>query len=413
MRTLHLFHSRSIYILALYYLLLFNTVDYSNQLSNKVLKGDKSTEILLTIDGCKDVLRCERVESHKFFNMEFGICEKCKDRPLEIECSSIPIINSSYKLLSFTNGFNKEFYGINEYNKTTSIIEKGVIDESAVLFSGKFVNLSGIEYCALDESNQIELLQEIYLIYNQHQNNENLVLNIKLKNPFQINESGTLEIISNWDINNKKSNHAMYAYTKFKEKMSSKKFEFSSNIDSRIFNKIWPSISVACNSNNVQIFDQVKPCMRISCRGQKEKGTSNINKGKSKRIAVNDIIASVNLLKNKVNSESDYLLYVSILIKTLLKSLERKTKRGKISIGCSMKITSWVKEVCEILGIRTDENSNMGRYISKFTTNTEKKLNFSKNTINATEIVELEQSTSFIEAGLEDYKRLEEELKEF
>ncbi|TRY50497.1 Uncharacterized Protein CTYZ_00000844 [Cryptosporidium tyzzeri] len=412
MKTLYLFHLRSIYILVLYQLILFNILNSSSQTSNKVTKSNENTEVLPTFDGCKNVLVCERVDTRLFFNLELGICEKCKDRLLDVECSSIPTINNIYQLLSFTNGFDKEFHGANGYNKLVSIIERGATNESSILLSGKFVNLSGVEYCALDENNQIELFQEIYLIYNQNENSEDLTLDIKLINPFQAAENKTLEIISNWEINKKKSNHAMYAYKKIKEKMFDKKSKSDSDINSRIFNNIFPSINVIFNSTNEQIFDNVKPCIRISCRKQKKKGSNNKN-GEKNKVAVYDIITSVNLLKSKVKSENDYLFYVNVLIKTLLKSLERKTKRKKISIGCTIKIISWVKELCEILGIQTDENSNMGRYISEFLKNTKKEPNLSKKTINVTNIMESKQNIGFIEAELEDYKKLEEELKEF
>ncbi|KAK9171501.1 hypothetical protein CmeUKMEL1_04155 [Cryptosporidium meleagridis] len=412
MKTLTLFSLRSTSILALYQLILFNILNISSQISNKVTKNNESTEILPTIDGCKNVLICERVETRIFFNLELGICEKCKDRPLDEECSSISTINNAYQLLSFTNGFDKELHGVNGHDKIDSMIEKGQTNESAILFLGKFANLSGVKHCALDENNQIELLQEIYLIYNQHKNSEDLTLNIKLTNPFQAAENKTLEIISNWKINSKKSNHAIYAYKKIKEQMFDEKSKSNSDINSQIFNKIFPSINVIFNSTNEQIFDNLKTCMRISCRKQKEKGYNNTHRVKNK-VTVYDIISSVNLLKRKVKSENDYLFYVNVLIKTLLKSLERKTKLKKISIGCTIKIISWVKELCEILGIKTDENSNMGRNISEFSNNTKEEPNFSKKTINVTNIAKSKQNIRFKEAELEDYKKLEEELKEF
>ncbi|OII74114.1 uncharacterized protein cubi_02916 [Cryptosporidium ubiquitum] len=412
MKILTLLQLRCNSILFLYHLIFFSTIDHTNQLKSQVSLSNKSYKILPIIDGCKEVFGCKRIENLHFFNTAFGICEKCRGRSLEVECPSISVINDSYQLLSFTNGFNKEFHKIREYNKTISIIEKDIFNGSVVLLSGKFVDFSGVENCALDKENQIELLQETYLIYNQYQNNEDLVLSIELKKLFQTNEGKTLEIISDWEINNKNSNHAMYAYTKLKEKVYKTKSEINSAIYSKILNNIWSLINITYNSNNLQILDQVKPCIIISCRKSKKNEFNHQNIDKGKRTTIRDIITSVNTLKSKAKSDSDYLLYVNIFIKTLLKSLKRKTERGKISIGCSNKMVSWVKELCEILEIRTDENSNMGRYISEFVRKTEKEANLNKKTTGKN-VLDSEKNTKFIEAELEDYKKLEEELKEF
>lgn len=413
MKALVLLRFRDISISVLYYLIFFNIVNLKNQLTDQVLINNKMYGILPMIDGCKDVFGCKRTEIHHTFNLEFGICEQCESKPLEVECPSISVANNSYQLLSFTNSFDKEFSETSKHNKHTSITEREMFNGTAVLFSGKFVDFSRVENCALDKDNQIELLQEIYLIYNQYDSNKDLILNIVLKNQLQAIESKTLELISNWEISNKKSNHAIYAYTKFKEKMNNKNFEINYTMDNQMLNKIWPSIKVFCNSDDVRIFDQVQLCMRISCRKLKKEESNNSNRQKGKRATINDIITSVNILKSKARSENDYLLYVNIFIKTLLKSLKRKTERGKISIGCSNKMVSWVKELCEILKIRTDENSNIGRYISEFAKNTEKELNQNRKTTDSKSIAELKQNAKFIEAELEDYEKLEEELKEF
>lgn len=404
-----LFHIQNISIFSLYNILLFSIINNSNQLMYLVSLSNQTCETLPMINACRDIFGCNRTESNNFSDVSYGICENCRYRSLELECPSI-LVNNSYQLLSFTDGFNVELNKIINGKENNSAVRENMVNGSNVLLSGKFVEISGAENCVIDENNQVEFLQETYLIYNQNMSDKNIRLSVTLKNPSKVGGSAALEV-PDWALEKNKNSHILYAYTRFKGKIETGS-EIQPAIKSLIFNNILSLISISCNSNNKQIYN-VKVCMRVSCIKSKKNDFNSVKKEKNKsKTIINDVIASVNKFKGKVSSESDYLLYISIFIKTLLKSLERKTIRGKISVGCSTKMISWVVELCEILGISTDDNSKMGRYISKFRADTKKERSHIKKITNNTKVLEPEPKDKLIEAELGDYEILERELRE-
>lgn len=411
MKMLQLFHVQNIYTFVLFHILLFYKINNSNQLRDPVSLSNQAYKALPMINACRDIFGCNRIKNNRFSNVSYDICENCEYRSLELECPKI-LVNNSYQLLSFTDGFNVEFNKINQHKETNSTARKNMLDGNMVLLSGKLVEISGTENCAIDENSQVELLQETYLIYNQTQTDEDTHLSVELKNPLQVDESAA-PVVPDWILQKKKNSHALYAFSRFKYKID-KGSGIYTTIKNIVFNKIWSSISISCSSDEERLYDNVKVCMRVSCVKGKKNNSNSLNREKNKsRTTIHDVIASVNKLKGKVGSESDYLLYVSIFIKMLLKSLERKTMRGKISLGCSTKMVSWVVELCETLGIETDDDSNIGRCISKFRTNTKKELLSIKKVKDDAKVLDSEPKAKLLEAESGDYEMLDRELRMF
>ncbi|KAJ1613632.1 signal peptide-containing protein [Cryptosporidium canis] len=397
----------SIYIFILYHISLFSIITSSNQQALPNSIAGQTNETAFMINGCRDIFGCNQIEEHTFNSASFGICESCQFKSLKLDCSSIPL-NTSYQILGFTDDFGMEYQQLGNLNKTNPNLGKFLLSESMTLLSGKFSEINGTENCNIDNSNNIELLQETYIIH-KHRNNEDMHFNIRLSHPFQMDETSAINI-SDWVLQKGKDSHALYIFTRFWDKIGTK-YEIYPTVKSLVFNKIWSSIGISCNMTSEWIYNNLEICMRVSCLKGKGNIADNISHGEHKsNTTLKDVINSVNLLKSKVKSERDYLLYVSIFIKTLLNSLERKTKRGRVSLGCLNRMVSWIIELCEALGIRTEEDTKIGRHITKFKMLTNKES--IKGPANNTEVLSAKK-TKFIEAALEDYERLERELRGF
>ncbi|KAF7459062.1 signal peptide, secreted low complexity protein [Cryptosporidium felis] len=400
------FFLRSSILFSFLILVITGFIEGSVQSSECNSRNYNASEIPGESNLCRELFDCDELENNRSGNSVTGICGNCLERQLTSECLSVPLINDSFQLLSFTNGFDIDVFSTSAPNEIDILNNTYYQNQSKLIFSGTFEEVNGIENCLIDKNNNIEILREVYIVYNQLDENEISLFNVHLRNPIQKSSNQSIEVVRNWLVDIKLKNHILYIYKIYRRALEDK-VEYSSGLEngSSIFTDILSSIIISLDSRNTVISKLFQPCIRISCLKKKTtKIRFDVNENKG--TAINNIIRSINYLKSSARSKEEYIMNIKVFVKTLLKSLKRKVNRNHISAGCTIKMINWIMDLCEKLGIQINYGSNFGKLLSEFKTSVER---YSKSPMSSIPTSN-EKSHNRVEATEQDYEILENKL---
>lgn len=352
----------------------------------------------------------------KFFNVSnfvFFVGEKCNIDFLSKHpfFHSNPI-NQKYQLISLNENFRTKIDNSNlesqfEYFDTENTISK----QGQIVILNQPKTINGIENCYINDQGQAHMLIELSILYKQKVKNELLDLNVNLGECFQDNQK-IFNIIPSWQLDSEKQEHSIYMYKKFLKAIDT-------NNRSLEFHSLFPNSD--CNSNSLLlelteksqqslISDNLQYLIRISCLKKNNSKVKDIKDYVSlrKKVTIHHVIANIKLLRQKTESESEYILYIKIFIKTLIKSLKKKSLNKELSSKCLNKMTIWIKELCGLLQVELDSKLDIENdfleleNIIKMDLNEQNFVNNHSNTN--------EELSVFEEATTEDYANLEEIL---
>ncbi|KAL7069338.1 hypothetical protein ACR3K2_02730 [Cryptosporidium serpentis] len=343
---------------------------------NKQLSFNQK-KIQILQDNCFRLAKCQRMESNIIFS-DVGLCRHCKLMVPTSECPNIPPPNNNVKILSST--VSSHFTRIdrnNEYNDNNQVEismyrrhdkSKKVPNSRFGTFKidAYFDEVKDIDNCTVDINGYYNLMYEIYIFHDplSFKSSYNYVdteIDISLGNSFKeiTEEYADYPIYSNWKIKSDNGKQAFYFIKRYDKKIKKEdilKYKAYAFLPIGAMGMSSSLLEITCKPDNMcKDTNSLEPCIRVSCLTEPKlpKNNDNIytNYQKERKKSVYDVIIAVNNLKTLVTSETEYITFIRIFNELLIKSLEKKVNNGIITWGCMMKMTKWLIEMNNILGI--------------------------------------------------------------
>ncbi|KAH7650384.1 signal peptide protein [Cryptosporidium bovis] len=296
--------------------------------------------------GCKWFKGCVDVSTFDIVKGKASTCENCEEVVEMLTHLPISSMKNNNTFISSTRGISFKSKELNQGSKVIMIDEMDTLAsyQKKIIVYGNFKPIGKIE-CASNNENKQKLNFEFFLQYIQK--NYDLVIDLNMDSIFNANKEESPKVISDWNLTRESKSHSIYFFRTI-EKDKTQGLEYVSDIFLLGKNNTLPLFELICYSKKGCNANQFKVFATISCPKNKNKDEKN------RQLKINDIVTLIRIIK-KNSTYKKYISRIKLFIETLLKILERKVKSQELSYKCTNEIVEWIKELCVLLGISSDD----------------------------------------------------------